>query len=244
MKPFSTGSRKLKRGTPPRVVTVSSTTNFFRFLDSCVKSEANAMYRGLRKQSYKLIPAIGRMNQKSGDPFTSAREKLMLKLFRQKTFGLLDVAHNDLALLTIAQHHGMPTRLMDWTRNPLVAFYFAVKDAFDASEAQEDSIVYLYHPTDKVVLDLDFEPFAVTAVRRFVPKYWNPRIVAQSGLFTVHPRPGEPFEPKGLRRVIIKYSVRRQLKLALHNLGVHSGSLFPDLDGIARHVSWLRTDGY
>jgi hypothetical protein len=66
--------------------------------------------------------------------------------------------------------------------------------------------------------------------------------VAQSGVFTVHPDPSKPFAPKGLRRVTIRHAERKNIKLALHNLGVHNGALFPDLDGIGRHVAWLRTN--
>jgi len=225
-------------------VTVSSTRDFFGFLDERVQSDLNTVYRGLRKCSYSLIPSIGRSLQKRGTPFTPKREALMLKLFRQKTFGLIDSSLNDLALLTVAQHHGMPTRLMDWTRNPLVAFFFAVRDEFRAGEPPEDSVVYLYEPEEKVVLEQDFNPFTIKLVRRFIPKYWSPRIVAQSGLFTAHPTPDKPFEPMGLSRVLIKNAARKDVKLALHNLGVNWGSLFPDLDGIARHISWLRTSDF
>lgn len=105
-------------------------------------------------------------------------------------------------------------------------------------------MVYFYHPQEKVLLDQDFDPFKVARVRRFVPKYWSPRIVAQNGLSTVHPNPREPFNPPGLRQVIVKNDVRRQIKIALQNLGVNSGSMFPDLDGIAKHIAWLRTDSY
>lgn len=168
----------------------------------------------------------------------------MLKLYRQKTFGLIDPSLNDLALLTVAQHHGMPTRMMDWTRNPLVAFFFAVRDEFSASEPADDSVLYIYEPKEKVLLEQDFDPFKINRVRRFVPKYWSSRLVAQSGLFTCHPFPKRPFNPDGLHRVLIRHAVRKDIKLALHNLGVNFGSLFPDLDGIAKHVRWLRTNSF
>jgi hypothetical protein len=223
---------------------ITSTEDFFGFLDDRVHSDANTLYRGLRKSSYPLIPSIGRYQQKNGTAFTPGRERLMLKLFRQKTFGLIDPNLNDLALLTVAQHHGMPTRMMDWTRNPLVAFFFAARDEFSPCELAEDSIVYVYEPNDKVVLEQDFDPFKIGRVRRFVPKYWSPRIVAQNGLLTAHPIPDRPFNPDGLSKVRIKHAVRKDLKLALHNLGVNSGSLFPDMDGIAKHISWLRTNNF
>jgi FRG domain len=243
MKPLDTRSprRKIASST---AATIATTQDFFRFLDEVVHSDVNTVYRGLRKRSHSLIPSIGRLLQKKGIPFTPERERLMLKLFRQKTFGLVDSSLNDLALLTVAQHHGMPTRLMDWTRNPLVAFFFAVRDEFRPSERPEDSVVYFYEPKEKVVLEQDFDPFKIDRVRRFIPKYWSPRIVAQGGLFTAHPIPNRPFEPAGMSEVLIKHAARKDIKLALHNLGVNFGSLFPDPDGIARHISWLRTNNF
>src|SRR6202050_2456916 len=208
--------KSVSRQASTPITTIASTRDLFRFLDDCVQSNENVMYRGLRKQSHALIPSIGRFSQKKDVPFTSAREHLMLKLFRQKTFGLVEPNLNDLALLTVAQQHGMPTRLMDWTRHSLVAIFFAVRDEFRAGEKAEDSVVYYCHPKDKVSLGQDFDPFEIDRVRRFVPQYWSPRIVAQNGLFTVHPNPRKPFESPGLKRVLIKHDARKDIKLALN----------------------------
>jgi hypothetical protein len=53
--------------------------------------------------------------------------------------------------LAIAQHHGLPTRFMDWTTNPLVALYFAVRNT-DGHSA--DSAVYVLISNPKRYADL------------------------------------------------------------------------------------------
>ena len=82
------------------------------------------------------------------------------------------------------------------------------------------------------------------ASARVIPSHVSTRIAVQSGLFTIHPKPTEAFDSSTLTKFVIPQKTRRDIKKGLSKLGVDTGSMCPDIDGIARHIDWLRTDEY
>ncbi len=78
------------------------------------------VFRGLSDASYRLETSLMRL----GGPYT-VLERHLLRNFRKYGHGIAAQAHSVWHLLTIAQHHGMPSRLLDWTYSPYVALHFA-----------------------------------------------------------------------------------------------------------------------
>lgn len=215
-------------------------TSFADFHDIVTNySDIAVVYRGVRSIDFELLPKIGRY-EKLHSADRRKEERQILKLFKDQAMPHLSFQpEDDWEWLALAQHHGLPTRLLDWSRNPLVAAYFAVEEPHAG-----DSAVYAYR-SSKSLKEGRGSPFNINNVERFIPRHVTRRITSQAGLFTAHPDPTKPFGSRAaVDKLIIKQPFRKDLKSILFRYGIHRASLFPDLDGLSKHVEWLRTDTY
>ena len=198
------------------------------------------IYRGVKSIDYKLIPKIGRIIPSPSVTSKEINETEILRIFSERALPYLEFTpETDWDWLALGQHHGLPTRLLDWTRNPLVACYFAVEE-----ETDDDSVIYAFYKKGFISIKKHKNPFELTWVGKFIPRHLTPRITAQSGLFTIHPNPYEPFESDDIEKLIIPNKIRLDLKRTLDKYGIDRSSLFPDLDGLARHIQWLRSTSH
>jgi hypothetical protein len=166
-------------------------------------------------------------------PHSTRHERLALDDFvREARPHLGHTPTTPLEWLAIAQHHGMSTRLLDWTESILVAAYFATRNA------NALGLVYGVEDLPNVTKRDERNPFAAARVGIYRPPHITSRIPSQRSVLTLHPRPTEEFRPRGLREWFIAPPACAEIKTVLDACGVNESSLFPDLDGLSRHIGW------
>ena len=87
-------------------------------------------FRGAGKATYQLIPSLYRHPTVTSRADLQELERQLMARFRQRSIPYLsrDLS-NDWEALFFMQHYGVPTRLLDWTENPLTGLYFALMSA-------------------------------------------------------------------------------------------------------------------
>lgn len=191
------------------------------------------------------------------------REERALRIFRRKAHNYLgdpSVLDNTLRCLALMQHHGAPTRLLDFTKSPFVAAFFALE------HATGDAAVYALNtprlwgavPGDQPDMDRNridpriqdnFSKFFLPNENAIIwtgePAEMDRRLVAQSGTLVVPGMVDRPldeilrnYEGQGtlLKKILLPPSIREDAMKALYRMNITNATLFPDLDGLARSI--------
>lgn len=190
------------------------------------------LIRGEKSTFYSPTPSIFR----SG--FHSEREQDIIFEFLRNVPAHSNIDVKNLwNVLSLAQHHGAPTRLLDWTISPLVAIFFAVE-----SENEEDAAVWSVWGLGDVNEKLPENPFNIDHIYRINPIVINPRISVQSAKSTAHPDGRDIREwlnPDDLcLKLIIPGDLKYNMLQRLDFLGITRASLFPGLDGLGSWLKW------
>ena len=208
-------------------------TSLAQYLDT-VEKPLSFLYRGVPRKDYELIPSIGRGWTKGRKPLLSV-ERTMFQEFCRRAIPRLEYRPTTAwEWLMVAQHYGMPTRLLDWTENALAALFFAC-----AADQDTDGAVYVLGSTIK---QLDVQkvssPFDVADDFYISPPHISARIAAQAAFFTVSKNPCEPLVSGVTRKLIIDAQAKHWLARDLTRYGTNSATLFPDLAGLATQIAF------
>lgn len=199
------------------------------------------VFRG-QSQQWPLKPSVGRLKS-----YRPEAEILMLTEFKRSALQFLDreAIQNSWDLLAIAQHHGLPTRLIDWTTNSLVAAFFASQHSPNAKRdgeivAVEARSVGFYRPDESVEQD----PSEIHYPKFLYTPALATRIIAQRGLFSVHPEPTKPWRLRNQKdRFVIPAAMKSDFQRALFSVGMDAAFLMGDLDGLCRSLRWRFENG-
>lgn len=195
------------------------------------------LFRGHADAAWSLLPKAGRQ------PFREMDDQLVFETWKRRAVEYITARmEDDWDWLAVAQHHGLATRLLDWSLNPLNAAFFALRE-----DSGADSAIVAILP--KYLARSDHKlPMDISRVSLFRPRAVVPRIVRQGGVFTIHPDPKIPLHEqtpqiKDMVRIILPKSSRHLLLAQLSFYGINSATLFPDLDGLSEFVNWGVSSG-
>lgn len=224
-------------------------------------------FRGQHGTQWPLVSTLTRrMQTYCPDPkLWPLREARAMRIFRRKAHMHLQdssALDDELRCLAMMQHHGAATRLLDFTKSPFVAAFFALESALGEVCVYALNTPALWHLTprfDRSLTRHQIDPRSPGNFDRYfagnqLPVLWfgepsqmDRRLAAQSGLFVVPGVLDQSLDQilahyghtgELLHQFILSPRMRAEAMQALYRMNITYATLFPDLDGLARSLGY------
>lgn len=197
-------------------------------------------YRGVSDIKFELIPSAGRFGIEGEQNQINFEKSLLNDFIRKAPIYIRQSPKNDLDWMILAQHHGIPTRLLDWSYNPLVALFFAVEDEKNLDCAVYKSQLFsgLQNPStfETIFSKITFAPIS--------PNFTYQRYVNQESLFTLQSDPTKFDDSKISTRYIIENKVKASIRWKLRRIGISKSFIYPSLDSLSHDIIEVHKLGY
>jgi hypothetical protein len=252
---------------------IDNFTDFVKYLEVKKKELAKLskynfpLFRGHANGSWPLTPTLLRSNKLNTPQKIFEQESAFFHDFITQA-GHRISSKNSWHTLFSMRHHGVPTRLMDWTENLFVALYFAL---MDSPSQVENPCIWIIDPyllnrrTKKItggyIINPEFEMreyFDLFCKECKTPKKpsgdipdfpialypfrHHDRLISQSGLFTMHGinvKPLDELAPDCLIKVPIPDTLRNDIVLLLEVAGFNQFTIYQDFDSLAKYLKQL-----
>jgi hypothetical protein len=250
-------------------ISLGSVTEYVEYVETkCPETtdEEFVLFRGQRQEYEEgLVPGIARWQPRKGlvsvteeGEYLRAIEKEIFRQFRKKSLPFLErEPETTLDWLTVAQHHNVPTRLLDWSCNALAALWFVIDGVPTKGKdgKLQHGVVYIlktsysdYKSPSDFPEDGDFDLFSYDKFFLYEPPSITRRVFVQSGYFTFHPySKREPHYlaldrdadyKNRLSKLIIAPECFSKIRTTLDRLGINRFSIYQSLDVLGDHLRW------
>jgi hypothetical protein len=217
-------------------------------------------FRGHIDADWKLTPKLYRPE------FVGADENEIRHEFQSRALQLIQgrLPANKWEWYFLMQHYGVPTRLLDWTENPLIALYFAIENHPGTKDAAvwvldpawlnrklrrriQGAMLHDWSEAQSCLPELE-DAFSGQKVRAALPAAIEPphvdrRLAAQSSRFVIYGTTKNLMGTKGARASNRRVGMIRISKASIASLhedlvhyGLTSASVFPDLTGLCQEI--------
>lgn len=213
--------------------------NSFIDFHNCIEdySGSNFLFRGQGNTKWDLIPKVGRDEYRKTIPAIFKEDFLLRSWMRYSSQILSKNPVDSWDELSLAQHHGLATRLLDWTKNPLIALYFATCDL----NTKTEGAVFIFDFDNRTFNTQLQTPFDIKHSGVFYPKGLTARVISQRGVFSVSHQPHVSLEKLKPESLFIKLKIngglKKTMQKTLEQYGINEFSIYQDLDNLSNYLN-------
>ncbi|HEU5071099.1 MAG TPA: FRG domain-containing protein [Verrucomicrobiae bacterium] len=248
--PGTFNATRLKQSEPSQPDKIQSWEEFKRFAAELIKGRGKYIFRGQASSNHRLKTSFHRENRYDLLRYNEEDCKRLEQHINATSFRQYNRSNpaDFGALLSLAQHHGFPTPLLDWSWSPYVAAYFALSSRLKTEPASDNHRIYVLDATawkNDTAQALHFaDPRPVITVEEF-PAHNNPRHLPQQSVHAFSNvediegwiRFRERINKRQYLTIIDIPRLEREFAMRdLAYMGVTAASLFPGLDGVCRSL--------